>query len=149
MQEIYMPGGGRSHWPVEMHTVAVGRASDVLLVKLSTHDVSLKPGESATIDVEIVRNTGFDKNITLDVLYQHLSSKFANTLPEGVTVDTKKSQTLLTGTNSKGSITLTAAATAPSASRQLCSVMANVSINFVMKATYSSDPLFVTVMDDK
>lgn len=145
MQETYMPGGGRSHWPVDMHTVAIGSPADVLHVKLSTHEVTLKPGESVTVDVEVVRNTGFDKNVTLDVLYQHLSSKFANTLPEGVTIDSKKSQTLLTGTNSKGAITLTAAANAPAVDRQLCSVMANVSINFVMKATYSSEPLLISV----
>lgn len=146
MQEIYMPGGGRSHYPVEMHTVAVGQPSDILDVKLSTYDVVLKPGESAKIDIELVRAAGFDKNVTLDVLFQHLSSVFANTLPPGVTIDAKSSQTLLTGSNSKGSITLTAAKDAKPADRQQCCVMANVSINFVMKATYSSRPITVTVV---
>ena len=145
MQETYMPGGGRSHWPVAMHTVAIGTPSDILDVKLSTYEVNLKPGESAKIDVEIVRHEGFDKNVTLDMLFQHLSSKFANTLPEGVTIDAKNSQTLLTGKNSKGSITVTAAATAPAVDRQQCSLMANVSINFVMKSTWSSKPIFVSV----
>ncbi|MEQ9409262.1 MAG: hypothetical protein RIK87_16115, partial [Fuerstiella sp.] len=145
MQEIYMPGGGRSHWPVSMHTVAVGRPADILNVRLSTYELTLKPGEAARVDVEIVRAEGFDKNVTLDLLFQHLSSKFANTLPEGVTIDAKKSQTLLTGTNSKGSVTLVAAAGAPPVSRHQCCVMANVSINFVMKATYSSRPLLITV----
>ena len=146
MQETYMPGGGRSHWPVTMHTVAVGKPSDILDVKLSTQEVSLKPGESVKVEVEVVRSEGFDKNVTLDMLFQHLSSKYAITLPEGVTVDTKNSVTLLTGKNSKGAITLTAAATAPAVERQQCCIMANVSINFVMKATYSSQPLFVNVV---
>jgi len=145
MQETYMPGGGRNHWPVEMHTVAIGRPADVLDVKLSTSELTLKPGESTTIDVEITRAEGFDKNVTLDMLFQHLSSKYAITLPEGVTIDLKKSKTLLTAKESKGAITLTAAANAPAVERQQCSVMANVSINFVMKATYSSPPLFVSV----
>jgi len=147
MQETYMPGGGRSHWPVTMHTVAVGKPSDILDVKLSAQDVSLKPGESVKVDVEVVRQQGFDKNVTLDMLFQHLSSKYAITLPEGVTIDTKNSVTLLTGKNSKGAITLTASATAPAVERQQCCVMANVSINFVMKATYSSQPLFVSVVE--
>ncbi|MCP4509220.1 MAG: hypothetical protein GY826_22840, partial [Fuerstiella sp.] len=142
MQETYMPGGGRSHWPVAMHTVAVGRPADVIDLKLSTQEVHLKPGESVKVDVEVVRKEGFDKNVTLDMLFQHLSSKYAITLPEGVTIDSKNSQTLLTGKNSKGAITLTAAATAPAVERQQCCIMANVSINFVMKATYSSKPLF-------
>jgi hypothetical protein len=145
MQEIYMPGGGRSHYPVSMHTVAVGQPSDIRDVKLSLSEITLKPGESVKVDVELLRADGFDKNVTLDVLYQHLSSIFANTLPAGVTIDAKNSQTLLTGTNSKGSLTLTAAKDATPIDRQQCCVMANVSINFVMKATYSSRPLLITV----
>ncbi len=147
MQETYMPGGGRSHWPVTMHTVAVGKLSDIIDVKLSTQEVRLKPGESVKVDVQIVRQSGFDKNVTLDMLFQHLSSKYAITLPDGITIDTKNSQTLLTGKNSKGAITLTAAATAPAVERQQCCIMANVSINFVMKATYSSKPFFVSVLE--
>lgn len=146
MQEIYMPGGGRSHYPVEMHTVAVGQPSDIRDVRLSNYDVVLKPGESVKIDVELTRAEGFDKNVTLDLLYQHLSSVFANTLPAGVTIDAKNSQTLLTGTNSKGSITLTAAKDANPVDHHQCCVMANVSINFVMKATYSSRPLAISVV---
>ncbi|MFG0335291.1 MAG: hypothetical protein ACF8TS_18180, partial [Maioricimonas sp. JB049] len=147
MQETYMPGGGRNHWPVEMHTVAIGKPADVLDVTLSAEDVTLKPGESTTIDVEIKRADGFDKNITLDMLFQHLSSKYAITLPEGVTIDSKNSKTLLTAKESKGSVTLTAAANAPAVDRQQFCVMANVSINFVMKATYSSPPLFISVQE--
>jgi hypothetical protein len=146
MQEIYMPGGGRSHYPVEMHTVAVGQPSDIRDVRLSNYDVVLKPGESVKVDVELTRAEGFDKNVTLDLLYQHLSSVFANTLPAGVTIDAKNSQTLLTGTNSKGSITLTAAKDAKPVDKQQCCIMANVSINFVMKATYSSRPIAITVV---
>jgi hypothetical protein len=146
MQEIYMPGGGRSHFPVHMHTVAVGHASDLLDVRLSTQEVSLKPGESVPVNVELVRAQGFDKNVTLDVLFQHLSSVFANTLPPGVTIDARNSQTLLTGSKTSGVIMLTAAKNAEPVDRQQCCVMANVSINFVMKATYSSPPLFVSVM---
>ena len=145
MQEIYMPGGGRSHYPVSMHTVAVGAPSDIRDVKLSTYDVALKPGESVKIDIELIRGEGFDKNVTLDVLFQHLASVFANTLPADVKIDAKNSQTLLTGSNSKGSITLTAAKDAKPAVQQQCCIMANVSINFVMKATYSSRPIMITV----
>ena len=145
MQEIYMPGGGRSHFPVQMHTVAVGHPSDLRGVRLSTQEVSLKPGESVAVNVELARAEGFEKNVTLDVLFQHLSSVFANTLPPGVTIDAKNSQTLLTGSKTSGVIMLTAAKNAAPVDRQQCCVMANVSINFVMKATYSSPPLFVSV----
>jgi hypothetical protein len=128
-----------------MHTVAVGQPSDIRDVKLSTYDVTLKPGESVRIDIELVRGEGFDKNVTLDILFQHLASVFANTLPAGVTIDAKNSQTLLTGLNSKGSITLTTANDAKPADHQQCCIMANVSINFVMKATYSSRPIMISI----
>ncbi|MBT4865222.1 MAG: hypothetical protein HON53_08905 [Planctomycetaceae bacterium] len=144
-QETYQPGGGRGHWPVGTHTVSVGAPSDVLNVKLSTYDVTLKPGESVKIDVEIVRAEGFSKNVTLDALYRHLSSTYANTLPPGVTIDSKSSKTLLTGKVSKGHITLVASAKAAPVAKQQASIMANISLNFVMKATYSARPLLVTV----
>ena len=145
MQETYQPGGGRGHWPVGTHAVSIGEPNDILSIKLSTYELDLKPGESKTIEVTLVRAPEFKANVQLDLLYRHLSSMFANTLPEGVTIDTKTSKTLLTGTNAKGQITLTAAATAPPIEKRRAVVMANVSLNFVMKATYSSAPLTITV----
>ncbi len=149
MQETYMPGGGRNHWPVEMHTVAVGAPSDLRSIKLDLTELSLKPGESAKIGVTIERAEGFDKNVTLDMLFQHLSSKYAITLPKGVTIDGKKSKTLLTGKETAGHLMITAAKDAPAVARQQCSVMANVSLNFVMKATYSSGPVFISVVAEE
>lgn len=145
MQEIYMPGGGRSHYWVDQHIVASAPSSDVLEVKLSTDHVELAPGGSAKVDVEIVRAPEFKQNVTLDVLFQHLSQKFGDTLPPGVTIDAKKSSTLLTSGATKGHLMLVAAKDAAPVEKQLCSVMANVSINFVMKATTSSKPFYISV----
>ncbi len=144
-QEIYQPGGGRGHWPVSLHTIAVGEPSDIRDVKLSEYDVRLKPGESQQIQVTIERAPGFDKNVQLDLLYRHLNSVYANVLPPGVTMDTRTSKTVLNGKASAGTITLTADAKASKVEKQQVAVMANISLNFVMKATYSSRPLFVTV----
>ena len=147
-QETYQPGGGRGHWPVQMHTVAIGALSDIRKVELSDYEITLKPGESKRIEVKLQRADGFDKNVTLDMTYNHLSQIFGNSLPPGVTIDSKNSQTLLTGTNSTGHITLTAAADAAVADRQLACVMANVSLNFVMKSTYASTPVWITVVKE-
>jgi hypothetical protein len=144
-QEIYQPGGGRGHWPAEMHTVSIGNSSDIVAVTLSEYDITLKPGESKKIDVKLERAEGFDKNVTLDVTYNHLNSVFGDSLPQGVTLDKPTSNTLLTGNNVAGHITLTAAKDAPSVERQQICVMADVSLNFVMKATYASKPLFISV----
>lgn len=145
-QETYQPGGGRGHWPVDHHAVAVNEPSDVRAVKLNTYDVSLKPGETAQIEVEIERAEGFEKNVQLDMLFRHLNSVYADTLPPGVSIDANQSRTLLTSKNSTGLIVIKADPKAAPVERQLVSVMANVSLNFVMKATYSSPPLRVTVL---
>ena len=144
-QETYMPGGGRNHFPVEAHAVSVGASADLLAVTLSTNEVTIKPGESVRIDVEIKRAAGFDKNVTLDVLYQHLGTVYGDSLPGGISMDGNNSKTLLTGDTLKGHITLTASDEAKPVDNQQASVMAHVSLNFVMKATYSSTPLRITV----
>ena len=144
-QEYYSPGGGRGHYPVESHVVSIGAPADILAVKLSETDIHLKPGESKKIMVTLERNKDVNQNVTLDMLYKHLDSVYANSLPEGVTIDGNQSKTLLTGNTSEGFITLKADKTAPPCEKQLGVVMANFSLNFVMKSTYSSPPVFVTV----
>jgi hypothetical protein len=146
-QETYQPGGGRGHWPVEVHTVAIGQPGDLRGVKLDTDKVILKPGESKRIAVTIERAEGFDKNVSLDVTYNHLSSVYGNALPPGVTLDKKNSKTLLTGKTTEGHITLTAAKDAKPVQLQQICVMAHISLNFVMKATYASGPLSVSVTE--
>ena len=113
--------------------------------ELSTYDLRLKPGESQQIDVTLTRSEGFDKNVTLDLLFQHLGSVYGNPLPAGVSIDAKNSTLLLSGGDTQGRLTLTADASAKPVESQQCCVMANVSINFVMKATYASRPLMISV----
>jgi len=144
-QEIYMPGGGRAHYIADDHVVCVGTPSDIRSITLSTTDVRLKPGETQTIQVQIERAPDVKANITLDCVFQHLSQIYANSLPEGVTIDGSLSKTLLSNGASDGVIVLKADKTAPPVEKQVCSVMANFAINFVMKATYSSPPVFVSV----
>lgn len=145
LQEYYSPGGGRGNFPVDLHTVSVADPMDIRAVKISATAVPLKPGASQKIEVTIERAPGFKGNVTLDVLYQHLEQPFGNSLPKGVTMDGANSKTLLTGEETKGFITLKAAADAPPVEKQLIPVMAHVSINFVMKLTFCGEPVFVTV----
>jgi hypothetical protein len=140
-----VPGGGRGHYPVETHTVSVGEPLDLKSVKLGATAVTLKPGESKKIDVIIERAPGFTQNVTLAAHYQHLGQIHGETLPPGVTVDEKASQTLLTAGQTKGSIVLKAAPDAKPVDKQQVAIMAHVSINFVMKYTYCGEPLLVTV----
>jgi hypothetical protein len=144
-QETYQPGGGRGHWPVASHAVCVTEYGDLRGVSLSTYDVTLKPGELAKIEVTIDRSPGVTANVTLDMMMRHLNSNFANTLPQGVTLDDKAAQSLLTGSATNGFLTLKAAKDAPPIEQQQGVVLAHVALNFVMKWTYASRPVRITV----
>ena len=144
-QETYQPGGGRGHWPVESHVVSVAGYGDLRGVYLSEYDITLKPGESKRIEVTIDRSPEFAANVTLDMTMRHLAGMFANTLPAGVTLDDKQAQSLLAGKATQGYLTITAAKDAPPAERQQAVVMAHVALNFVMKWTYTSRPVTITV----
>jgi hypothetical protein len=143
-QEIYSPGGGRAKFDVNLHSVALTEPSDILKVDVSKTEITLKPGEEVKIDVTIQRRPDYDKGLSLDILHQHLNQQFGNPLPPGVTIVTGKSKTLL-GTTSKGHIVLKAAANAEPIDNVPISVLAHVSINFVVKISYSSPPIRVTV----
>jgi len=137
LQEFYSPGGGRGHVPVDWHTVSVCEPLDIRAVKLSTQEFSLKPGESKTVEVTVERAPDFKQNVLLCAIYQHLGGVSGDSLPPGVTVDEKASQTLLAANQSKGSIVLKAAPDAKPVEKQQIAIMAQVSINFVMKFTYA------------
>jgi len=144
-QETYQPGGGRGHWPVAAHAVAISEPADIRGVTLGTYEVVLKPGESKKIEVTIDRSPGFAANVTLDMLMRHLNSTYANTLPAGVTLNDKDAKSLLSGSATEGYLTLTAAKDAPPAEKQQAVVVAHVALNFVMKWTYASRPLTISV----
>lgn len=145
-QEIYNPGGGRNHFSVETHLVNVGGPADLLGIEVSETDLQLKPGESKTLTVKLKRAENMKHNVTLDMQFTHLEQVFASSLPEGVTINRSGGKTLLAAADSEGAIELKVDPKAPPIEKQLASVMANISINFVMKTTLSSGPVFLTVL---
>jgi hypothetical protein len=144
-QEIYQPGGGRGHWPVNTHAVSITEYGDIRFVSLSTYDITLKPGESLPIEITIDRSPGFTGNVTLDMLYRHLGGVFGDSLPPGVKLEDKGANSLVTGSNTTGRLILKAADDAPPCERHQAVVMAHVALNFVMKSTVASNPVTITV----
>ena len=55
LEEIYLPGGGRGHYPVETLALAVTDPSDIT-VEATPREVVLAPGESIPLDVTVTRN---------------------------------------------------------------------------------------------
>jgi hypothetical protein len=143
-QEIYFPGGGRGRYPVNTHVVSVTEPADVVL-KLSANRADLKPGESVTIDVDVLRRAGFDKNVVLDVYLRHLGQKYGDPLPRGISLDEGASKTLLGPTENRGRIVLRATSDAPALKDLPIAVLGQVSINFVVKVSHASEPLLVSV----
>jgi hypothetical protein len=143
-EEIYFPGGGRGVFDVRLQSVAVTQPSDILKVNIQPSVLTLKPGSEARIDVTIQRRPDYDKSVSIDILMQHLGSVFGNPLPPGVTIDEGKSKTLL-GTGNQGHIILKAAPNAAPIENVPISVLAHVSINFVVKVSYSSPAIQLTV----
>jgi hypothetical protein len=145
LQEIYMPGGGRSHYPADMHTLSIGDSPDLKSVAISPTAITLKPGESKRVEVTIERRPGFKGNVTLDTVYQHLNTIYGNSMPPGVRIDDKASRTLLTGEQNKAYLTFQAAPDAKPVEKQLVPIMAHISINFVMKWTICGEPFYITI----
>jgi hypothetical protein len=144
-QEIYLPGGGRGRFDVRLQAVAVTDPSDVLKVDVKPQTLTIKPGEEVRLDVTIHRRAGYDKDVNLDVLLSHLGGVHGNPLPPGVTVVDAKSKTALGPGNNQGHITLKAAATAAPIENVPICVLAHVSINFVVKVSYSSAPILMSI----
>lgn len=144
MEEIYSPGGGRARFDVRMQSVAVTGPNDILAVHVKPDKLILKPGEEVKIEVEIERRKDYDKSVNIDVILRHLNQVFGSTLPPGVTMVDGKSKTLL-GNGNKGHIVLKVDANAAPIEEVPISVLAHVSINFVVKVSYSSAPILLSV----
>jgi len=143
-EEIYLPGGGRGHYPVDTLALAVTDPSDIS-VEAAPREIILAPGESAAVDVTITRNPRYEQPVNLAVVLQHLGSVHGNPLPPGVTVKEAGSKTLLGPKETKGKIILQAGPTAPACEKVPIAVMGHVSINFVVKTAYASAPILVSV----
>ena len=143
-QEIYLPGGGRGQIDVQMPVAAVGSVPDIVQVRVEPQEIVLEPGHEIQLKVTVQRRSDFDKGVSLDLLLRHLGTVFANPLPPGVTVAEGKSKTLI-GAGNEGVIVLQAAANAKPIERVPISVLANVSVNFMVKMGYSSPVIWLSV----
>jgi hypothetical protein len=144
LQEIYLPGGGRGLYPVDLQTVSVTGPSDIA-VKSAAKAVTIAPGGTARIDVEVTRSPQYKGVVTLDVPLRHLNSVYADPLPPGVKIVEGKSKMRLGPNETKGWITLAADKDAQPVAGVPVAVVGYVSINFVIKVGYSTGAISLTV----
>ena len=140
LSEIYLPGGGRGLLEVDTQGVAVTETNDIE-VSVVNPNITLKPGETLKLDVTIKRRPDFVKAVTLDLRVNHLGGIFTDPLPPGVTVE--DGATIPEGKNT-GQITIKAAPDAKPIANWPLAVMANSSVNFVMKVWYAA-PVTLTI----
>lgn len=145
LTEMEMPGGGRMIWPVETHVVSVCSNFDIAAVRVSPTEITLKPGEKVTIEVEVQRRDTFKDRLTLDVMLQHLGQVFGTPFPPGVKFVEAGSKTSLDPTETKGRVVIEAAPDAKPFDRVPLSINANISISFTQKRPYASPPIWLTV----
>jgi hypothetical protein len=143
-EEIYLPGGGRGLFNVNMPVAAVTASSDIAKVHVEPQQLVLQPGKEVQLKVRVERQPGFDKGVNLDLLLRHLGGVFGNPLPPGVTLVENKSKTLL-GAGNEGVIVLKAAPDAKPIDNVPICVLANVSVNFVVKMSYASPVITLSV----
>jgi hypothetical protein len=145
------PANRRLHWQHGMHTVAVGRPKEIRSIKLSTTNVTLKPGESKRIDITIERTQEFIESRTpavrFDLTFQYrLNWTFGNALPEGISMDALNSRATIKPGTTTGFIIVTADPDAQPTQRRLISVMANTSRG-LPEQIYSAPPVFLTITE--
>lgn len=141
LTEIYMPGGGRGLYEVDTQAIAVSEQND-LEVSVANPKITLAPGGTAKIEVTIKRRPDYTKPVTLDLRVNHLGGIFTNPLPPGVSIESDA--VTIPENQNKGVITIKAAGDAQPIQDWPLAVMANVSVNFVMKVWYVA-PVSLTV----
>ena len=144
LEEIYLPGGGRGHYPVQTLALAVTDPSDIT-VEVSQREVVLAPGESAALDVTVTRNPRYEQGVNLAVMLEHLGGIHGNPLPPGVKVKESGSKTCSAQKRRRARSSSRPPANAAACEKVPITVMGHVSINFVVKTAYCSGPILVTV----
>lgn len=145
MQELMVDGGGRYLVPVEMHTLAVVEQLDLKSVRIQPGELTIRPGESKTVEVTIARRPGCKEAVTLSVASAMHVWTYGNCLPPGVTLDQSASRLRIVGDQVKGSVVLKAAADAKPVRRQMVPVMGEVAFSLAIRIYYAGDPLWLTV----
>lgn len=145
LTEMEMPGGGRMAWPVETQMVSICSLFDIAAVRVTPTELTLKPGEKATVEVEIQRREAFKERLTLDVMLQHLGAIFGTSLPPGVKLVDAGAKTSLDANETKGRVVIEIAPDAKPVERIPLSINANISISFTQKRPYASPPIWLTI----
>jgi hypothetical protein len=132
---------GKFLTPVSSVVAAVTEAADII-VEAEPKKVTLRPGESVTIDINVKRN-GYTGPVELNVISWNLTQEFSK-LPKGVVFDDKQSKTSLGENETKGRVTYRVQPDAPALDNYLMTVIGQIVYNRVFM-TRSAAPFRLSV----
>jgi len=131
----------------------IGRTAGVCVTERSDIEVTttirrvvLKPGETKTVPVRLVRGAKYKSgSVSLWGEWKFRNSNFGNSLPPGVTVDEKKSRLGIVGSKVEGLLTLRAASTAKPITDVPTVVIGLIPIEFSVFVPFCTEPILVSV----
>ncbi len=118
--------GGRSFYAAPSITAAAVEGSDIIM-DATPRRVTLRPGESATVDIKVTRNN-YDGPIEMNVILWNLTQRLSE-LPEGIIFEEKQSKTSLGPKETEGWVTFRAEADAPPLDDYLMTVLGQITYN--------------------
>ena len=118
--------GGRSFYAVPSLTVAAVEGSDIIM-DTTPRRVTLRPGESATVDIKVTRNN-YDGPVEMNVILWNLTQRLSE-LPAGIIFEEKQSKTSLGPKETEGWVTFRAEADAPPLDDYLMTVLGQITYN--------------------
>jgi hypothetical protein len=118
--------GGRSFYHVPSLTAAVVEGSDIIM-EATPRQVTLRPGESATVEIKVTRNN-YDGPIEMNVILWNLTQRLSE-LPAGVIYEEKQSKTSLGPNETEGRVTFRVEADAPPLDDYLMTVLGQITYN--------------------
>jgi uncharacterized cupredoxin-like copper-binding protein len=132
---------GKFLLPVSSLVAAVTEAADII-VEAEPKNVTLRPGESVTINLHVKRN-GFKGPVELNVISWNLTQEFSK-LPKGIVFDDKRSKTSLGENETDGRVTYRIQPDAPALDNYLMTVIGQIVYNRVFM-TRSAAPFRLSV----
>ncbi len=120
--------GGRSFYPVPSLTAATVEGSDIIM-EATPRRVTLRPGESATVDIKVTRSN-YDGPIEMNVILWNLTQRLSE-LPTGIIFEEKQSKTLLGPKETEGRVTFRVEKDAPPLDDYLITVLVQITYNRV------------------
>ncbi len=132
---------GKFLMPVNSVVASVTEAADII-VEATPNAVTLRPGESVTLDVTVKRN-GYTGPVELNVISWNLTQEFSK-LPKGIVFDDKRSKISLGENETKGRVTFRAQPDSPMLDNYLMTIIGQIAYNRVFM-TRSAAPFHMTV----